>query len=62
MEGPPEHVLAAADPGMMLWVPLMHSEDLPEVVVRRCRQVIDRRATPEEHERLITVTQIFTRQ
>ena len=58
---PAEPVLAAADPGMMPWVPLMHSDVPPEVVVRRCREVIDRRATPEEHERLITVAQIFTR-
>ena len=58
---PAEPVLAAADPGMMPWVPLMHAAEPPEVVVRRCREVIDRHAPAEEHERLIAVTQVFTR-
>ena len=38
---PAEPVLAAADPGMMPWVPLMETADPPEVVLRRCREVID---------------------
>ncbi len=58
---PAEPVLAAADPGMMPWVPLMKATEPPEVVVRRCREVIDQRATDDEPDRLITVTQVFTR-
>jgi len=58
---PAEPVLATADPGMMPWVPLMQSADPPEVVVRRCREVIDQNAPAEEHDGLITVTQVFTR-
>ena len=58
---PAEPVLATADPGMMPWVPLMHADEPPEIVLRRCREVIDRHAPAEEHESLITVTQVFTR-
>jgi|GEM_PF-520470 len=58
---PAEPVLATSDPGMMPWVPLMHAAEPPEVVLRRCREVIDQRAPADEHDRLITVTQVFTR-
>ncbi len=58
---PAEPVLAAADPGMMPWVPLMHADEPPQIVLQRCREVIDRHAPDEEHESLITVTQVFTR-
>jgi len=58
---PAEPVLAAADPGMMPWVPLMHADEPPESVLLRCREVIDQHAPAEEHESLITVTQVFTR-
>jgi len=58
---PAEPVLATADPGIMPWVPLMHTDDPPEVVLRQCREVIDRHAPAGEHESLITVTQVFTR-
>jgi hypothetical protein len=58
---PAEPVLAAADPGMMPWVPLMQTSEPPETVRRRCREVIDRHAAAGEHDRLITVTQVFTR-
>jgi hypothetical protein len=58
---PAEPVLAAADPGMIPWVPLMQAAEPPEVVLRRCREVIDQHAPPEEHDQLITVTQVFTR-
>ena len=46
---------------MMPWVPLMQSAEPPETVLRRCREVIDRHAPAAEHDRLITVTQVFTR-
>ena len=58
---PAEPVLATADPGLMPWVPLMEAADPPEVVLRRCREVIDQNAPADEHEGLITVTQVFTR-
>ena len=58
---PAEPVLATADPGMMPWVPLMQADEPPEIVLRRCREVIDQHAPAEEHESLITVTQVFTR-
>ena len=46
---------------MMPWVPLMQADEPPEIVLRRCREVIDQHAPAEEHESLITVTQVFTR-
>jgi hypothetical protein len=58
---PAEPVLATADPGLMPWVPLMRSAEPPEVVLRRCRAVIDQHARAEEHDQLLTVTQVFTR-
>jgi hypothetical protein len=58
---PAEPVLATSDPGMMPWVPLMEASEPPEVVLRRCREVIDQHAPAAEHESLITVTQVFTR-
>ena len=58
---PAEPVLATADPGMMPWVPLMHAAEPPEIVLQRCREVIDQHAPADEHESLITVTQVFTR-
>ncbi len=58
---PAEPVLVAADPGMMPWVPLMQAAEPPEIVLRRCREVIDQHAPADEHESLITVTQVFTR-
>jgi hypothetical protein len=58
---PAEPVLATADPGMMPWVPLMEAAQPPEVVLRQCREIIDQNASPEEHDGLITVTEVFTR-
>ncbi len=55
---PAEPVLATEDPGMMPWVPLMHASEPPETVLRRCREVIDRHAPAEEHDRLLAVTQV----
>jgi hypothetical protein len=58
---PAEPVLATSDPGMIPWAPLLHAAEPPKVVLRRCREVIDRHAPAEEQEQLITVTQVFTR-
>jgi hypothetical protein len=56
-----EPVLATADPGLMPWVPLMQAADPPEVVLRRCREVIDQHAPAAERDQLLAVTQVFTR-
>jgi hypothetical protein len=45
----------------MPWVPLMQAADPPEAVLRRCLEVIDRHAEAEDQERLIAVTEVFTR-
>jgi hypothetical protein len=58
---PAEPVLATADPGIMPWVPLMQATEPPEVVLRRCREVIDQHSQAEDHDRLIAVTEVFTR-
>lgn len=58
---PAEPGLATADPGLMPWVPLMQSAEPPEVVLRRCREVIDQHATDAEREPLLAVTQVFTK-
>ncbi len=58
---PAEPVLATADPGLMPWVPLMQAAEPPEVVLRRCREVIDEHARADDHDRLITVTKVYTR-
>lgn len=58
---PAEPVLATADPGIMPWVPLMQAADPPEDVLRRCLEVIDQHAQAEDHERLMAVTEVFTR-
>ncbi len=42
-------------------MPLMQADEPPQIVLQRCREVIDRHAQAEEHDRLITVTQVFTR-
>jgi hypothetical protein len=57
---PAAPVLAASDPGMIPWVPLMQLAEPPEVVLRQCREIIDRHAPADERESLVTVTQVFT--
>jgi hypothetical protein len=39
----------------------MQATEPPELVIRRCREVIDEHAQGEDHDRLLTVTQVFTR-
>ncbi len=58
---PAEPVLAAADPGIMPWVPLMQATEPPDVVLRQCLEVIDRHSQADDHDRLIAVTEVFTR-
>jgi hypothetical protein len=40
-------------------VPLAHFDGPPKPVFQRCREVIDRRARPEEHDNLLAVSQVF---
>jgi hypothetical protein len=58
---PAEPVLATADLGIMPWVPLMQATEPPEVVLRRCVEVIDQHSRAEDHDRLMTVIEVFTR-
>jgi hypothetical protein len=39
----------------------MQAAEPPEVVLRRCRDVIDQYAPAAEHDQLLAVTQVFTR-
>jgi hypothetical protein len=39
----------------------MQAAEPPEVVLQRCREVIDQHAQDDDHDRLITITQVFTR-
>jgi hypothetical protein len=54
-----EPLLAAGDVGMVPWVPLAKFDGPPEMLLRRCRDQIDRRAKPEEHDSLLSVTQLL---
>jgi hypothetical protein len=58
---PAEPVLATADLGIMPWVPLMQATEPPEVVLRRCLEVIDEHSQAEDRERLMAVIEVFTR-
>jgi hypothetical protein len=58
-EVPAEELLAAADVGMIPWVPLAHFDGPAEPIVRRCRDRIDREAPAHEHENLLAVTQVL---
>ena len=58
---PAEPALATADPGIMPWVPLMRAVEPPDAIARRCREVLDQHAQAEDHDRLIAVTEVFTR-
>jgi hypothetical protein len=40
---------------------MMQAAEPPEVVLRRCREVIDEHAWADDHDRLITVTEVFAR-
>lgn len=40
-------------------MPLTELSDPPEIVFERCREIIDRRAVPDEHESLLVVTQVL---
>jgi hypothetical protein len=56
---PAEELLALDDPGVVPWIPLTHFEGPPEAVFQRCRDIIDRKAKPEEKEPLLVVSQVL---
>ena len=58
-EIPAEDLLAAGDVGLIPWVPLSKFAAPPEPVLRRCREIIDRDAPPDQHEGLLVVTQFL---
>jgi hypothetical protein len=56
---PAADLLATEEPGLMPWVPLMHFDGPPEPVFQRCREVIEAKARPEEHDNLLAVAQVL---
>jgi hypothetical protein len=58
---PAEQLFGANDVGLIPLVPLTDFPDPPEPVLRRCRQRIDEKASPEERANLLAVTQVMTR-
>jgi hypothetical protein len=58
---PAEELLAAADPGLVPWVPLMQFSGPPEPLFQQCRAIIDQKARPEEQANLLAVTQVLAR-
>jgi hypothetical protein len=58
---PTEPLLRSEDPGLMPWVPLTHYSGPPERALRRCRDIIDRNARPEERANLLAVSQVLAR-
>jgi hypothetical protein len=56
---PAEDLLAAQDPGLVPWIPLMNFSGPPEPVLRQCREIINQKARPEEHANLLAVTQVL---
>ena len=57
---PTQPVLATANPGMMPWVPLMPAAEPPEIVLRRCREVMDLARRRPEHETRVGAVTRFT--
>jgi hypothetical protein len=56
---PAEELLALDDPGVVPWIPLAQFDGPPEPVFQRCRDIIDRKAKPEEKEPLLVVSQVL---
>src|SRR5919198_6056424 len=49
------------DVGVLPWVPLAQSDQPPEVLLRACRERIDRLAAAAEHANLLAVAQVLAR-
>jgi hypothetical protein len=56
-----EDLLAAGDVGLVPFVPLAHATEAPDVLLRRCREYIDREAPPAERPNLLAVAQVLAR-
>ena len=54
-------LLALDDVGVLPWVPLAQSDQPPEVLLRACRERIDRLAAADEHANLLAVAQALAR-
>lgn len=52
-------LLATGDPGIMPWVPLACIDGPPEPVLQACRRIIDDKAKSDEHENLLSVTEVL---
>jgi hypothetical protein len=57
---PAEHLLAASDVGVVLWATLAKYDGSPEVLLRRCRDRIDREGG-DQRANLLAVAQVFAR-
>lgn len=58
---PASSLLAMDDVGVVPWVPLAQSDKSPDVLLRECRERIDRRAAPDEHVNLLAAAQVPAR-
>ena len=47
------------DVGLIPWLPLTQYAGPPEILLRQCRERIDRQARPEERVNLLAVTQVM---
>jgi hypothetical protein len=56
---PAAPLIALEDPGLAPWIPLLQTDQPPDVILRQCRDIIDRKATPQEHDNLLVVSQIL---
>ncbi|MGH7199189.1 MAG: hypothetical protein ACREJB_01200 [Planctomycetaceae bacterium] len=56
---PGEELFRANDVGLVPWIPLTFVPGPPEVVLQRCRDIIDDQAPPDEHVKLLAVTQVL---
>jgi hypothetical protein len=57
---PAQELLSGQEVGLVPLVPLAAFEGQPEPLLRRCRQIIEERAKPEEQANLLAITQVLT--
>jgi hypothetical protein len=53
-------LLQADDPGLAPWIPLTNFDEPPEQVLEKCRDLIHRKAPPQEETNLLAVAQVMT--
>lgn len=58
-EQPAEALLKTGDVGLIPLAPLTKFDGLPETLLRECRAKIDAHGLPDEHENLLSVTQVM---